>query len=264
MRLRVGAATDTGRAREHNEDAFACRVEQGLFVLCDGMGGAAAGEVASHLAVQTMLEHLAAAPPPGASPAADDGYLPQTARLADAVRRSNDRIYTQAQENAGQAGMGTTVVAAWVGETIASLAHVGDSRAYLWRNGELEPLTRDHSLVEEQVRAGLLSHADSQESDEQNLLLRALGGEPEVDVELTEVPIQPGDYLLLCSDGLTRMVPEPELAGAMSRLRHPQRICDSLIDAANGNGGADNITVIVVEMAGGWWRRLGTGWRRGA
>jgi PPM family protein phosphatase len=128
----------------------------------------------------------------------------------------------------------------------------------------LESLTRDHSLVEAQVRAGLLEREDSFTSEHQNVLLRALGREPEVEVDLAEIPVQPGDYLLLCSDGLTRMVPEVTLARTIDELRDPQSICDALIHAANRNGGADNITVIVVEVAGSWWWQLASRWRRKA
>jgi serine/threonine protein phosphatase PrpC len=263
MRLRVGAATDIGRVRTLNEDAYALRAEQGLFVLCDGMGGTPAGEVASELAVETILEHLDKGAPAAAS-ADEQGYLPQTSRLAEAMRRSNQFIYNQAQQNPSQAQMGTTVVGAWITQHIASVAHVGDSRAYLWRNNELEALTRDHSLVEAQVHAGLLDREQSLQSEDQNILLRALGREPQVEVDLNEVPLQPGDYLLLCSDGLTRMVPERTLADAIVQLRDPQRICDYLIDAANRNGGADNITVVVVEVAGGWWTGIANRCRREA
>ena len=156
--------------------------------------------------------------------------------------------------------MGTTVVGAWVTQHIASVAHVGDSRAYLFHDNHLEPLTRDHSLVEATVRAGLVDREQSLQSDHQNVLVRVLGGAPDVEVELSEVPLQPGDYLLLCSDGLTRMVPERALTTAIAELQNPQQICDSLIDAANRNGGADNITVIVVEVVDRWWRRLANRW----
>ncbi len=230
------------------------RAEIGLFVVCDGMGGAPAGEVASQIGVETILRHLKFVPI-GTS-AGEQGYLPQTSRLAKAVCRSNRVIYDQAQKDPRQAGMGTTVVAAWISDHVASVAHVGDSRAYLWHADRLEPLTRDHSLVEAHVRAGLLDREESLQSGEQNVLVRVLGREPDVDVELSEVPVQPGDYLLLCSDGLTRMVPESKLAQAFARWRNPQRICDHLIDEANGSGGADNITAVVVEVMDRWWRRL--------
>jgi len=266
MRLRVAAGTDTGRVRALNEDVYVLRPEQGLFVVCDGMGGAPAGEVASQVAVETIFEQLDAAGEDAAiaSPQDGCGYLPQTNRLAEAVRRSNQVIYQQGRNDPRQAEMGTTVVGAWVTQHIASLAHVGDSRAYLWHDHDLELLTRDHSLVEAQVCAGLLDREQSLQSDQQNILLQVLGGAPDVDVELAEVPVQPGDYLLLCSDGLTRMVPERTLAQAIGELRDPQRICDYLIDAANRNGGADNITVVVVQVIDRWWRRFAKRWSRHA
>ncbi len=264
MHLRVGAGTDTGRVRELNEDVYVLRAENGLFVLCDGMGGAPAGEVASQIGVDAILRHLgperALSPSPRCSD--DRGFLARTNRLAAAVRRSNQVIYDQAQRDPRQAEMGTTVVAAWIKEHVASVAHVGDSRAYLWHHDRLEPLTRDHSLVEAHVRAGLLTAEEGLHSAQQNILVRVLGREPEVDVDLKEVPVQPGDYLLLCSDGLTRMVPESTLAQAFARWQDPQHICDFLIDAANGHGGTDNITVIVVEVRDSWWRRLSNRWTR--
>ena len=135
------------------------------------------------------------------------------------------------------------MVGAWISNHIASVAHVGDSRAYLWRRNCLEPLTRDHSLA-----------------GQQNILLRVLGRNPDVDVELNEVPVQQADYLVLCSDGLTRMVPEDAVAHAILDLRDPQTICNHLIDAANRNGGADNITLVVVEVRSRWWRRVADRW----
>ena len=249
MRLRVGAATDTGRVRTLNEDAYLVRADRGLFVVCDGMGGAPAGEVASQLAIDA-IEHQFDRAVNGETVAAasERTFLPQTGRLAEAVRRSNQCIYDRAQRDPEQAGMGTTLVGAWIRQHVASVAHVGDSRAYLWRDDRLEALTCDHSLSAAQA----------------NVLVRVLGREPEVDVDLTEVPVQPGDYVLLCSDGLTRMVPEFIMARAFHEYREPQRICDFLIAAANDNGGADNITGVVVEVTGGWWRRLSNRWTRSA
>ena len=263
MRLRVGAATDTGRVRDLNEDVYVSRADQGLFVVCDGMGGAPAGEVASQVAAEAIVEQLNR-PANGDGRSKNDslGFLPQTARLADAVRRSNAIVYRQAQREATQAEMGTTVVGAWIQDQIVSVAHVGDSRAYLWHDNRLEPLTRDHSLAEAEVRAGLLEREESLNSQHQNVLVRAIGREPDVEVDLAEITVQPGDYLLLCSDGLTRMVSELTLARTIDELRDPQSICDALIHAANRNGGADNITVIVVEVTGSWWRQLSTRWRR--
>ena len=256
MRLRVGAGTDTGRVRTLNEDVYVLREDRGLFIVCDGMGGAPAGEVASQLAADAILERLETgdeSEDPSDSPSS---YLPWTTRLADAVRQSNQVIYHHGQTDRRRAEMGTTVVGAWLNHHVASVAHVGDSRAYLWHDNGLQLLTCDHSLVEEQVRAGVLDREASADSSDQHILLRVLGGAPDVDVDLHEVPVRPGDYLLLCSDGLTRMVPDSTLAEAIVRCRAPQRICDCLIDAANRNGGADNITVVVVQVVDSWWRRV--------
>jgi len=255
MHLRAGTATDVGRVRVLNEDASAARPEQGLFVVCDGMGGEAAGEVASALAVATIVERAADAGDLAASPGSA-AYLPRTMRLADAVRLANRRIFEQAEQHPDQTGMGTTIIAAWIYRDVASLAHVGDSRAYLWRDGRLEALTRDHSLVEAQVKAGMLNREESLKSEHQNILLRALGREPEVEVELAEVPLRAGDYVLLCSDGLTRMVPEREMAETLSAHSEPQSMAEALVEAANRNGGADNVTAVVVEVRGTWWQRL--------
>ena len=254
MQLRVGAATDIGRVRAHNEDAYASLSEQGLFVVCDGMGGEAAGEVASRMAIDTIVGELnngmRDAPPD------PDGFRPRTSRLGAAVRRSNKSIYDAAQRDVRQARMGTTVVGAWFADDIVSLAHVGDSRAYLWQRGRLEPLTSDHSLVEMQVKAGTLTRESALNHQDQNVLLRALGRERDVDVELNEAPVQAGDYVLLCSDGLTKMVPELDMSSAIADLREPQEICEELIAAANRNGGTDNVTVVIVEVVGGRWKEL--------
>jgi protein phosphatase len=259
MRLRAGARTAVGKVRKHNEDSMACEPGLGLFVVCDGMGGEAAGEVASQLAIKTILETVNGAdtsPPPTPSEE-HKGFQPRTLRLAAALERSNQAIYEQAQHDVHQTGMGTTAVSAWLENNQASLAHVGDSRAYLWHGGQLEQLTRDHSLVEEQVRAGIITREQSLESDKQNILLRALGKEPAVEVELGERQLQPGDYLLLCSDGLTRMVSERELSDTIGRLRDPQPIADRLVERAVENGGVDNVTAVVVEVGGpSWWQRL--------
>ena len=247
MRLQVGARTDAGRVRSLNEDVYLLRPEQGLFLVCDGMGGCPAGEVASEMAARSIVEYVNG-PDGNSANAADDGYLPQSRRLRSAVERSNQYIFERAQVEPDRAGMGTTVVGAWFDGQLVSVAHVGDSRAYLWHRDHLECLTRDHSFR----GAGMRSHA----------LVRALGREATVGVDLRELAVQPGDYMLLCSDGLTNTVTEATLCGAISRLRDPQRICDYLVDEANLNGGPDNITVIVVYMVGSAWRSLWSHWSR--
>ena len=264
MRLRVGAGTDVGRVRALNEDAYMLRADEGLFVVCDGMGGAPAGEVASQIAVDAIVRHLRQPASSGTATSDEHAYLPHTNRLAEVVRRSNEAIYDQAQRDPRQGGMGTTVVGAWIRQHVVGVAHVGDSRAYLWHDQRLEPLTRDHSLGEAHIAAGLIEEVRRLPVEQQHALVRVLGREPDVEVDLKEVPVQRGDYVLLCSDGLTRMVPEYVMARAFHEFQDPQRICDFLIAAANGNGGADNITVVVVEVTGGWWRRLLNRWTRPA
>src|SRR5262245_42147573 len=197
MHLRVGAGTDRGRVRSLNEDAYMSHADEGVFLVCDGMGGAPAGEVASQMAVDAIERQLKAPGADAKDPVDDPGaYLPHTTRLAAAVRWSNAFIYDQAQRDPRQSGMGTTVVGAWIHEHVAGVAHVGDSRAYLWRNDRLEPLTRDHSLAQEHIDAGLVEREEDVPAVHQSVLVRVLGREPDVDVDVSEVPLQPGDYVL--------------------------------------------------------------------
>ena len=259
MRLKVGAATSTGRVRPINEDAFLAQADQGLFVVCDGMGGAASGEVASKLAVDTIVASLDGKPPNPAShsvlrrASGENGgaeFHARTLQLGDAIRNANLAIIDRAREKE-HAGMGTTVVGAWVDDGVVSIGHVGDSRAYLSNASGLESLTSDHSLVEAQVQAGLLNREQSLHAEHQNVLLRALGRDASVEIDLAEVTVSSGDRLMLCTDGLTRMVTDDELAAALERFRgDPQAACDHLIETANGNGGPDNITVVIVEFLG--------------
>jgi serine/threonine protein phosphatase PrpC len=238
MRLRVGARTDTGRVRTLNEDVFLLKPERGLFLVCDGMGGCPAGEVASEMAALSILEYLSGRERPADS-APDDEYLPQSRRLRRAVERSNQYIYQQAKTTPDRVGMGSTVVGAWISGPIVSVAHVGDSRAYLWHRKGLVRLTHDHSFAE----AG----------DNKHVLLRVLGREAHVAVDVREFAVRPGDYVLLCSDGLSNAVPEATMSTVIAKLRDPQRICDELVDMANSHGGHDNITVVVISVIGGLW-----------
>lgn len=250
MRLKVGAATNVGRMRPINEDAYLAESDQGLFVVCDGMGGSAAGEVASRLAVDTIGACLNG----GGDEATIDPastYHARTIRLGEAIKKANLAIIDRARQDEEHEGMGTTVVGAWADEGVVSLAHVGDSRAYLATAAGFESVTSDHSLVEAQVQAGLIDREQSLKSEHQNVLLRALGRDPDVEVDLAEVTVAAGDRLLLCSDGLTRMVPDEQLASTLERFRgDPQGACDHLIEAANTGGGPDNITVVIVEFLG--------------
>jgi serine/threonine protein phosphatase PrpC len=261
-----GGVTDVGRVRTNNEDSFRILDPFHLFVLSDGMGGEAHGEVASSLAVDTIVNYCTQAKDDaGLTLVADssDNWSEKTRLLQNAVRAANLSIFESAQKNSEQRGMGATVTAAWVNDSKLSIAHVGDSRAYLLRSGSLQQLTNDHSLVAEQVRRGIISRQQAEESEMQSVLLRALGAHNEVDVDVDETAIYPGDVLLLCSDGLTRMVTEPEIAGTLQAETNPSAAAQKLIDLANENGGLDNITAIVArfqEESKGWlsWLRRGS------
>lgn len=248
MLLKVGAATSVGRVRPTNEDAYLVHADRGLFVVCDGMGGAAAGEVASRLAVDTIGAFvsngaLATVPHPP--------LQPRTAGLGKAVEEANRAIIERAENEVANAGMGTTVVAVWIGDGLASIAHVGDSRLYVSNAAGFGALTIDHSLVEAQVQAGLINREQSFLSHNQNILLRALGRDPDTLVELNEATIAAGDRLLLCTDGLTKTISDDDLAAALDRFRgDPQGACDHLIAEANDSGGPDNITAVIVEIQG--------------
>ena len=243
--------TDVGRVRTNNEDSFRILEAPHLFVLSDGMGGEAHGEVASSMAVETIVNYCAEAKDdPGItfSGAPGDHWAEKTKRLQSAVYLANSRIYQSAQENPEQRGMGATLTAAWFDNGRLSIDHVGDSRAYLLRGGTLQQLTNDHSLVAEQVRRGIITPQEAEASEMQSVLLRALGAHSQVEVDVDEVGIFPRDVLLLCSDGLTRMVTEPEIAGSLQAETDPASAARKLIELANERGGIDNVTVIVARF----------------
>ena len=265
-----GGVSDVGRVRTNNEDAFRIVKPQNLFILSDGMGGEAHGEVASAMAVETITKYCTDTE--GAKEDASvtlhgtalESWNEATRRLQNAVFQANFAIYQAAQEHPEQRGMGATLTAGWINGMKLSLAHVGDSRAYLLRSGGLQQLTSDHSLVAEQVRRGILTPQQAEESEMQSVLLRALGAHPEVDVDMEEVDLLPRDLLLFCSDGLTRMVTEPEIAGVLQSETDPESAAQKLVEMANDRGGMDNVTVMVVrvqEESKGWfsWLRRDSG-----
>jgi PPM family protein phosphatase len=259
--------SDVGRVRTNNEDSFRIVEALNLFILSDGMGGEAHGEVASAMAVDVINKFCESEKEDSGATVLDEApsnIRSQTRRLKQAVAQANFQIFQSAQKNLEQRGMGATITALWLKDTLLSIAHVGDSRAYLLRNGNLQQLTNDHSLVAEQVRRGLITPQQAEESEMQSVLLRALGAHPEVEIDVDEVEIVPRDVLLLCSDGLTRMVTEPEIAGALQAETVPSASAERLIALANENGGIDNVTVIVVRFEDdankGWfsWMRRGS------
>ncbi|MBZ5701987.1 MAG: Stp1/IreP family PP2C-type Ser/Thr phosphatase [Acidobacteriia bacterium] len=251
MRIVCGGSSDVGRVRSNNEDSYRIVAPLNLFVLSDGMGGEAHGEVASALAVESVAGHCLEAQIDQTAPLFGEpavGWSERTKRLVSAVHLANRNIYTSAEAHAEQQGMGATLSAVWVEGERMSVAHVGDSRVYLLRAGGLHQLTSDHSLVAEQVRRGMLTPAEAERSEMQSVLLRALGTQPDVEVDTDEHALIPRDVLLICSDGLTRMVTEPEIAGTLQAETDPQLAAEKLVALANENGGADNVTVIVVRV----------------
>jgi protein phosphatase len=241
-----------------------------LFVLSDGMGGEAHGEIASALAVETVVKHCIEAESNSAAPAYGNPaptLNASTKRLVSAVHLANKNIFSSAEAHPEQSGMGATLTALWIHGNALSIAHVGDSRAYLLRTGMLEQLTSDHSLVAEQVRRGIITASEAEQSEMQSVLLRALGTQSEVEVDSEEQALFPHDVLLLCSDGLSRMVTDPEIAGTLQAETDPQKAAERLIAIANENGGADNISVIVIRLeneSGGWLSWLRPGGRKHA
>lgn len=238
LRYTAAALTDRGRKRPSNEDAFGFSVEHGIYVVCDGMGGAAAGEIASSIAVDEILRHLASHREPGAT-------LPELAQ--NAVAAANNAIYSRAERNPRLNGMGTTLVALVVEERRAWVLNVGDSRCYRLRESRLEQITLDHSLVEEQVRMGRMSQSEAVRSPLRNVITRALGTQASVTPDCFEIQAEPGDVFMLCSDGLTREITDPAIESILRRDVPLEDRCARLIDAAKKAGGHDNITCILAQ-----------------
>jgi PPM family protein phosphatase len=228
-------ASDLGRQRQGNEDNYFVRAP--LFVVADGMGGAQAGEVASEMAVKCFENGL------------PDGVTPGDA-LAEVIESANRAIYTRSRSDAEHAGMGTTLTAAYVGENEVTIAHVGDSRAYLLRDGDLIRLTRDHSLVGELVARGKLTEEQAEAHPQRSVITRALGPEPNVQVDVETFPARDGDVYMINSDGLTGMVPEARVKPILESAASLDEAGRELIAAANDAGGRDNITVVLFRLAG--------------
>ena len=231
---RVASVTDTGRKRRHNEDAYV--MEPPLFAIADGMGGAQAGEVASRLAAAALKESGAGAG--GAE------------RIVALIQEANRRVYDRSSTDPNTSGMGTTITVALVEDDRVAFGHVGDSRAYLIRDGRMEQLTEDHSLVNELLKSGKLSQEEAESHPQRSVITRALGTDPDVDVDTFSVPAQTGDLFLLCSDGLTDMVPEDAIFDVVERNRDDiDAALRALVKAANRGGGEDNITVVAFEIS---------------
>jgi protein phosphatase len=260
------AKSDIGRKRPQNEDSFLADPSLGLYIVCDGMGGGNAGEVASRMAIETIAAHVQSPARASAGETEpDDPNLTAAAnQLAHAVRAANAAVFQASWEHANYAGMGTTVAAVRLSGHSLSIAHVGDSRVYLIRNGAIQALTADHTWVAEQVAQGYMSEEEAERSPRRNIVTRALGVESTVDIDVTELPVLKGDLLLLCSDGLTRGVRCADILKTLEKEAGLQDKTDRLISLANDAGGEDNITVMLVTIeegaSGRLWQRLKQRW----
>ncbi|MFL5919919.1 MAG: Stp1/IreP family PP2C-type Ser/Thr phosphatase [Gaiellaceae bacterium] len=237
MQLQVASVTDTGRRRRHNEDAYVC--EPPLFAVADGMGGAQAGELASSLAAAALREDSAE-------------RVGGEERVDELIQEANRRVYERQSRDSSASGMGTTMTVALVEDGRVAIGHVGDSRGYLIRDRRLEQLTEDHSLVAELVRSGKLSPEEAEAHPQRSVITRALGTDPDVDVDTFSVETKPGDLFLLCSDGLTSMVDDETILREVERNRSDlSTAAKALVRAANKGGGEDNITVVFFEIGEG-------------
>jgi PPM family protein phosphatase len=230
-------ASDTGRKRRRNEDSLV--IDPPLFAVADGMGGAQAGEIASKLAAAALED-------------TDPGSLSGEERVTSLIQEANRRVYERSNEDPSASGMGTTITVALVEDSGVTIGHVGDSRAYRYRDGAIEQITEDHSLVNELMKSGKLSPEEAETHPQRSVITRALGTDPDVDVDSFTVETQEGDVFLLCSDGLTSMVDDDDILGVLEKHRDDlDRATKSLVAAANRGGGEDNITVIAFAISDG-------------
>ena len=252
MKITYQAITDVGRKRKGNEDSLFVNPDQHLFVVADGMGGHAAGEIASKIAVDAINEFVLLTGgdeeitwPFGL----DENMSYDGNRLKTAIRYANRKVLEATKEKSEYEGMATTVAAVLVDGDTANLGHVGDSRVYLVRDGKISQLTADHSWVNEQIQSGVISADQARSHPLRNVVTRALGGKPDLQVDMQVHKMREGDILLLCSDGLTTMLPDEEIARVMRESRADvPRLARSLVDSANARGGEDNITVLLLKF----------------
>ncbi len=258
VRLVSAGLTDVGRKRRSNEDSYAIVEDHGLYIVADGMGGHAAGEVASRLAVESIERHISGSDPrkeptlPASyrTSSPEEAALPQPARrVLNAIRLANQEIVRSVRQDNSRRGMGTTVVIAYIRGGRVFIGSVGDSRAYLVRGKSMIQLTADHTFVGEQVRAGTLTSIEARRHPARNILTRAVGSQEDVEPDLIEHDLKADDWLLLCSDGLTTMVEDEEiLATLRAHGDNAEPACRALVERANDHGGDDNVTVVLVHV----------------
>ena len=245
--FKVGAVTDVGKVRAINEDCFCIDDNLGLFQVADGVGGENAGEVASNMAIEIVQHHVSNSKDPLTGMYREELSL-TTNRILSGIRLANDAIYEAGEEHPEKQGMATTISAVRINGHVMALGHVGDSRIYRIRGDYLQRLTEDHSLIEEQLKHGLITEEEAANSIYKNALLRALGSEETIMIDADEEVLLDHDRILLCTDGLTNMVREEDIVRIILDSKDdPQNACQELVDRAKDNGGADNITVVLVH-----------------
>ena len=250
MKLDISGKSDAGKLRKNNEDNYAIDPEIAFFVVADGMGGHSHGEVASRMAVDVTRDAMRRTLLNGQKAIVGkiDAALSEKAnQLASAVRLANQFILESARSNPAQNGMGTTIDAVVFFKGSAAVAHVGDSRVYLVRDGSLRQITEDHSVVNDQVKQGLLTREEAERSHLKNVLTRALGVEEKTAVDVYEVQCRAGDVFVACSDGLNKMVSDDEILKTVKEMKTPKAVSEHLVDLANAAGGVDNVTVVVAQ-----------------
>jgi len=255
LEINACGRTDMGLVRPNNEDGFYIDEKARLLVVADGMGGHASGEIASKLALDVIRDYFKAFHEGRVALVGkfDEDQSELTKAIGSSVRLANQAIYEAAKSNAGWQGMGTTVAAVVANRDRLSIAHVGDSRVYLVRAGDIEQLTDDHSVVYEQVKRELLTREEAQKSETRNLLTRSLGVASDVEVDVSELTLSAGDILVLCTDGLTSMISDDDILALAVSMKDPAAVCDRLIELANEQGGKDNITVVVGYVRNNSW-----------
>jgi protein phosphatase len=263
LAIEVAGRSDVGCVRANNEDNFGYDARYGIFVVCDGMGGQAAGEVASKMGVDAVLQYFRDAAQAGqyqqfGEPLA--GVSEGGQALASAIRLANQTIYQASQQQAGRAGMGSTAVAVLIRGNALCIANVGDSRIYLARQGAIQQLTQDHSLVMEQFRRGYITREQAERSEMQNIILRALGSEESVDPDIEDLVALDGDIMVMTSDGLTKYLRDEEILETVSSAESLQSACNALVEKARARGGDDNITCLLLKLAEQpWYKRMFSG-----
>ena len=250
MQLKACGKTDKGLSRSNNEDLFSIFEDPMVLIVADGMGGHAAGEIASQIAVDTTFDQIKkfSTSAQKVFEVFDPKLSEEAMQLSAAIRTANQTIFLAAQDNMAWRGMGSTIAAVWLpSPERAIIAHVGDSRVYLFRDKTIHQLTKDHSIISEQIHQGLITQEEARNSRIKNIITRALGQRQEVEVDVAELSIQSGDILLLCTDGLNSMVSDEEILSIVSQEKELAEKCDKLIELANHNGGRDNIAVILAH-----------------